>query len=59
MSIAFSGRIGEAILSDDEKFVTVWDGQVLEEEWLVLIKGAPNEAPMFLSAPIRSIPWSR
>lgn len=50
MSIAFSGRIGSAILSQDEKFVTVWDGQVLEEEWLVMLRGSPNkdEASEFL-----------
>jgi putative spermidine/putrescine transport system substrate-binding protein len=50
MSIAFNGRIGAAILSEDEKFVAVWDGQVLEEEWLVLLTGAPNkdEAMEFL-----------
>ncbi len=50
MSIAFSGRVSAAILSEEEKFVTVWDGQVLEEEWLVLLTGAPNrdEASEFL-----------
>jgi putative spermidine/putrescine transport system substrate-binding protein len=50
MSIAYNGRIGAAVLSEGEKFVTVWDGQVLEEEWLVLMKGAPNkdEAMKFL-----------
>lgn len=50
MSVAFNGRIGAAILSKDEKFVAVWDGQVLEEEWLVLLRGAPNkdEAREFL-----------
>lgn len=42
MSIAYNGRIGAAVLSEGEKFVTVWDAQVLEEEWLVLVKGAPN-----------------
>ncbi len=42
MSIAYNGRIGAAVLSEGEKFVTVWDAQVLEEEWLVLMKGAPN-----------------
>ena len=42
MAIAYNGRIGAAVLSEGEKFVTVWDGQVLEEEWLVLMKGAPN-----------------
>jgi putative spermidine/putrescine transport system substrate-binding protein len=50
MSVAFSGRVGSAILSADENFITIWDGQVLEEEWLVLLKGAPNaeEARKFL-----------
>jgi len=50
MSIAYNGRIGAAVLSEGEKFVTAWDGQVLEEEWLVLMKGAPNkeEAMKFL-----------
>ena len=50
MSLAFNGRIGAAVLSENEKFVTVWDGQVLEEDWLVLLKGAPNaeEAMKFL-----------
>ena len=50
MSLAYNGRIGAAVLSEGEKFVTVWDGQVLEEEWLVLMKGAPNreEALKFL-----------
>ena len=61
MSIAYNGRIGAAVLSEGEKFVTVWDGQVLEEEWLVLMKGAPNrdEAMKFLvhaSAPRQARP---
>jgi putative spermidine/putrescine transport system substrate-binding protein len=42
MSLAFNGRIGAAVLSHGEKFITLWDGQVLEEDWLVLLKGAPN-----------------
>ncbi len=50
MSLAYNGRIGAAVLSEGAKFVTVWDGQVLEEEWLVMVKGAPNmeEAMDFL-----------
>ena len=50
MSIAYNGRIGAAVLSEGAEFVTVWDAQVLEEEWLVLMKGAPNrdEALKFL-----------
>jgi putative spermidine/putrescine transport system substrate-binding protein len=43
MSLAYNGRIGAAVLSEGAKFVTVWDGQVLEEEWLVMMKGAPNK----------------
>ena len=42
MSIAFSGRVGTAVLSENENFVALWDGQVLEQAWLVLVKGAPN-----------------
>jgi putative spermidine/putrescine transport system substrate-binding protein len=44
MSLAYNGRIGGAVLNDGADYVTVWDGQVLEEEWLVLLKGAPNRA---------------
>ena len=50
MSLAYNGRIGAAVLSHDEPLVTIWDGQVLEEEWLVMVRGAPNpdEALKFL-----------
>ena len=50
MSIAFNGRVGPAVLSDNEDFITVWDAQVLEESWVVLMNGAPNaeEAKKFL-----------
>jgi len=44
MSLAYNGRIGGAVLADGADYVTVWDGQVLEEEWLVLMNGAPNRA---------------
>jgi len=43
-SLAYNGRIGAAVLSEGESFVTVWDGQVLEEEWLVILKGTKNLA---------------
>ena len=42
MSLAYNGRIGAAVLSEGAPFVTNWDGQVLEEEWLAMIKGTPN-----------------
>ncbi len=50
MALAYNGRIGAAVLSEGENFVTMWDGQVLEEEWLVMIKGSKNydEALSFL-----------
>ena len=42
MAIAYNGRVGAAILSEGESFVPVWDGQVLEEEWLAIVKGTKN-----------------
>ena len=42
IALAYNGRIGAAVLSEGEKFVTLWDGQVIEEEWLVMIKGTKN-----------------
>jgi putative spermidine/putrescine transport system substrate-binding protein len=50
MALAYNGRVGAAILDQGEKLVAIWDGQVLEEEWLVLMSGAPNadEAKKFL-----------
>ena len=47
MALAYNGRIGSAILNDGQPFVTIWDGQVLEEEWLVVVKGAPNKEQAF------------
>ena len=44
MSLAYNGRIGAAILQDGKKFNYIWDGQVLEQEYLVVIKGTKNEA---------------
>jgi putative spermidine/putrescine transport system substrate-binding protein len=44
MSLAYNGRIGAAVLTDGENFITIWDGQVLQEEWLVMLKGAPHKA---------------
>jgi putative spermidine/putrescine transport system substrate-binding protein len=42
LALAYNGRVGAAILSEGESFVPIWDGQVIEEEWLVMIKGTPN-----------------
>ena len=43
MALAYNGRVGAANLSEGATFVPVWDGQVLEEEWIVVIKGTPNK----------------
>ena len=42
MSLAYNGRVGAAILSEGQKLVPIWDGQVIEEQWFVLMKGSPN-----------------
>ena len=42
MATGYNGRISVAILSEGASFVPIWDGQVLEEEWLVMIKGSKN-----------------
>ncbi len=42
MSTAYNGRASDAILGQGEPFVIIWDGQVLTEEWFVMIKGSKN-----------------
>lgn len=42
MTTVYNGRIGAARLNGEEGFRTIWDGQVLEEEWFVVPRGAPN-----------------
>jgi len=44
MSLAYNGRIGAAILSEGKNFEYIWDAQVLEQEYLVVIKGGKNVA---------------
>ena len=50
ISLAYNGRIGAAMLTEGADYVVNWDGQVLEEEWLVMLKGSSNydEALAFL-----------
>ena len=50
MALAYNGRIGAAMLSEGADYVVNWDGQVLNEEWLVMLKGSQNydEALAFL-----------
>lgn len=42
MSTAYNGRASDAILSQGESFVIIWDGQVLDKQWFVVIKGSKN-----------------
>ena len=42
MSTAYNGRASDAILSQGEPFVIIWDGQVLDKQWFVVIKGSKN-----------------
>ena len=44
MSLAYNGRVGAAILSEGKNFEYIWDAQVLEQEYLVVIKGSKNVA---------------
>jgi len=51
MSLAYNGRVGAAILSEGKNFEYIWDAQVLEQEYLVVIKGSKNvdEAKEFVA----------
>ncbi len=42
MSIAYNGRVGAAVLSEGANFEYIWEGQLLEQEYLCLMTGAPN-----------------
>ncbi|MHA3977059.1 extracellular solute-binding protein [Halovulum sp. GXIMD14794] len=43
MATAYSGRVGAAQLSGEEGIAAIYDGQILDEEWFVIVAGAPNE----------------
>ena len=42
MSIAYNGRVGAANLSEGENFEYIWEGQVIEQEYICLVAGSPN-----------------
>jgi len=42
MSIAYNGRVGAANLAEGENFEYIWEGQVIEQEYICLMTGAPN-----------------
>ena len=50
MSIAYNGRVGAAKLSEGANFDYIWEGQVLEGDWVAIVKGTKNleEATEFL-----------
>jgi len=50
MGLAYNGRTGAAILTEGQTFEIVWDGQVLEQEYMVIVQGTKNyeEALEFL-----------
>ena len=43
MSIAYNGRVGAAKLSEGANFDYIWEGQVLEGDWIAIVKGSPNK----------------
>ena len=51
MSTAYNGRIFNAQVREDQPFVIVWDGQILDNSQLVIVAGAPNleEARRFIA----------
>ena len=42
MSTAYNGRIFNAQVLEEQPFVIVWDGQVLDTGFLAILEGAPN-----------------
>ncbi|MDF0599125.1 extracellular solute-binding protein [Psychromarinibacter sp. C21-152] len=44
MTTAYNGRVAAAELSGETRIGTIYDGQILDEEWFVVVAGAPNEA---------------
>jgi|SaaInl7_100m_RNA_FD_contig_121_583_length_1263_multi_4_in_0_out_0_1 putative spermidine/putrescine transport system substrate-binding protein len=56
MSIAYNGRVGAAILSEGASFSAIWDSQVLEEEWIAVVKGSPNKELAFQFAGFATAP---
>ena len=43
MTTAYNGRIFDAAQTDNQPFVTIWDGQVWQYDLWAIPKGAPHE----------------
>ena len=44
LSTAYNGRVGAAYLSGATEIETIYEGQILDEEWFAIVAGTPNEA---------------
>ncbi len=44
MATAYNGRVAVAELSGEARIGTIHDGQILDEEWFVVVAGSPNLA---------------
>ena len=44
MSIVYNGRAGAAILSEGASLDYIWEGQVLDADWVAIPKGSKNKA---------------
>ena len=44
MATAYNGRVAAAELAGEERIGTIYEGQILDEEWFVIVADAPNEA---------------
>ena len=47
MTTAYNGRIFNAQVLENQPFVIVWDGQLLDTSQIVVVAGAPNRANAF------------
>ena len=44
MSTAWNGRLFNAIVGENSPIKMVWDGQILDYQYMVLVNGGPNQA---------------
>jgi putative spermidine/putrescine transport system substrate-binding protein len=44
MSTAWNGRLFNAMIAEKSPIKMVWDGQILDYQYFVLVKGSPNQA---------------
>ncbi|MXN67113.1 extracellular solute-binding protein [Stappia sp. GBMRC 2046] len=59
VSTGYNGRVSEAILAHGADYEIVWDGQLLEEEWFAIVKGAPNREAAFEFLKISTTPQAQ